>query len=89
MTNELWQSSLGMGMGALFLTLVAILVVVAVWQGFRTWQINLQSKADVARDEANRQLAEEAAALQRGIAQDLSDLRDRVAAIEKILREVE
>ncbi|WP_157057709.1 hypothetical protein [Calditerricola satsumensis] len=47
------------------------------------------SQAAIARDEAYRKLAEEAISLQRKRSEDLSDLRNRVAEIERMLREVE
>ncbi|WP_104371490.1 hypothetical protein [Desulfocucumis palustris] len=71
------------------LVLLVPLAVVLVWQGLRTWQIRMTSRAEIARDEAYRKLAEEAISAQTKISEDLSDLRFRVASIEKMLREVE
>lgn len=71
------------------LVLLVPLAVVLAWQGFRTYQIKITSKAEIARDEAYRKLAEEAVAVQRKISEDLADLRARVASIEKMLREIE
>ncbi|TYO94832.1 hypothetical protein [Desulfallas thermosapovorans] len=71
------------------LVLLVPLAVVLAWQGFRTYQIKITSKAEIARDEAYRKLAEEAVAVQRKISDDLADLRARVASIEKMLREIE
>lgn len=52
-------------------------------------QAKLMSQAAIARDEAYRKLAEEAISLQRKRSEDLSDPRNRVAEIERMLREVE
>lgn len=83
------ESPFGMAFVAVVLTLMCVLIVVAVWQGFKTWQIRLENRANIARDEAYRKLAEEATATQASIARDLADLRQRVAAIEKILSTVD
>lgn len=76
------------GIAAGVLIVFFLVVGLAVWQGFRTYQMKLQHRADVARDEAYQKLAAEAVVAQAGIARDLSDLRQRVAAIEKMMREV-
>lgn len=64
-------------------------VVVILWQGFKTYQIKVQTMASIAHEEAYRKLAEQLAASQEGIARDLADLRRRVASIEQVLKEVE
>ena len=64
-------------------------VVVILWQGFKTYQIRVQTMASIAHEEAYRKLAEQLAASQEGIARDLADLRRRVASIEQVLKEVE
>lgn len=79
----------GMGFALFILMLLTILAVVLVWQGFKTWQIKTTSKADIAREEAYRKLAEEAISAQQKIAEDLSELRIRIVSIEKILRDVD
>ena len=67
------------------------LILLVVWQGFETWR----ARAFVAREEAYRKVAEQSAAAQQRtaeeqqkISEDLGDLRARVAAIEKLLRDV-
>jgi type VI protein secretion system component VasK len=60
------------------------LVIVVVWQVAVTWRARIVA----SRDRAYQQLAEEAVATQRQAAADLADLRERVASIEKLLREV-
>lgn len=85
--NEEVISQIG---GMVFVLLLLVpLAVVLVWQGFRTWQKRISSKAEIARDEAYRKLAEEAILVQTKILEELSDLRVRVASIEKMLREVD
>lgn len=79
----------GIGGMVFVLVLLVPLAVVLVWQGFKTWQIRTTSRAEIARDEAYRKLAEEAISLQKKIAEDLSDLRIRIASIEKMFREVD
>ena len=85
-TEEAW--------GLIFAWVLILLlgvVLLVVWQGFVTWR----ARASLARDDAYRKLAEQFAAEQRRaaedqqkISEDLGDLRARVAAIEKLLREV-
>lgn len=69
--------------GVLFL-FTAILIVV-IWQIFTS----RRAHAALARDEAYRKLAEQATEVQQRTADDLTDLRQRVQRIEKILSEVE
>lgn len=74
------------------LTLLAVIIIVVVWQGLATYR----ARATVAREEAYRKLAEQVTGAlqktsdqQQQIAAELGDLRGHVATIEKILREVE
>jgi len=69
--------------------MITVVIVVLIWQIFKYRQTKLMSQAEIARDEAYRKLAEEAVAVQRKISEDLADLRNRVEAIERMLREVE
>ena len=75
--------------------IVFVVAIVAIWQGFKTWQTRIMANAELARDDAYRTLAERAAAAQqataeeqRKIAAELAELRARVGAIEQLLREV-
>ncbi|MEL7567801.1 MAG: hypothetical protein AAGU27_23390 [Dehalobacterium sp.] len=79
----------GMSFALVILILVTIVAVILIWQLFKSWQIKMASRAEIARDEAYRKLAEEAVSVQKKIGEDLSDLRTRIESIEKILREVE
>jgi len=69
--------------------LITIVVVVVISQALKNARAKAMNMAEIARDEAYRKLAEEAISVQKKISEDMSDLRIRVAAIEKILREVE
>lgn len=68
--------------GILFVTTVAS---IAIWQVFGTWRARMA----VSREEAYRTLAQEASTAQQKIAAELAELRERVSAIERLLREVE
>lgn len=87
MTSE----ALGMAFVLGLLTLIAIVIVVVVWQVFATWR----AKASVAREEAYQQLAERATAAaqqavenQQQMSAGMDEVRARVASIEQILRDV-
>ena len=71
-------------------TLITVLIVVVLWQWFAT----RRARASVVREEAYRKLAEQSSAAQQStaeaqqkISEDLGELRTRVSAIEKLLRE--
>jgi cell division protein FtsB len=73
------------------LALITTLIVVVVWQTFVTWR----ARMSVEREEAYRKLADQAtSALQKTaeeqekIGEGMEELRTRVAAIERMLREV-
>ena len=94
-TNEVWA-----GWGSLIfvltiITIVALVAALLIWQVFRTKQTRMMSEARVAEANAYRTLAEEAAAAQHRTAEELAtmsesvtDLRTRVASIERMLAEV-
>jgi hypothetical protein len=67
---------------------ILTLGLVLVSQGLKTWQAKNKYMAEISRDEAYRKLAEESTVKQRQMANDLSDLRTRVANIEKMLRDI-
>lgn len=79
----------GMGFVVAMSFIILILLVVIIWQGAKVARTKMQIDARIDQDDAYRKLAEEAVRFQKQIAEDISDLRDRVAAIEKMLREVE
>ncbi len=85
----------GMGFVLVILTLVTILIVVVITQGLKTAQAKAKSMVEIARDEAYRKLAEEAISVQQKIAgdqqkivKDLSEMKEHINAMEKMLREV-
>ena len=87
MNAEAWGMIFVLGL----LALITVLIVVFIWQVFAT----SRARASAAREEAYQKLAERSveaqertAGEQQKISEDLSDLRARVAAIEKLLREV-
>ncbi len=71
------------------LTLLLPLATVLIIFGMKYYAAVQQAKARLASDDAYRQVAEQAAAAQAETAAALADLKMRLAAIEKILREVE
>lgn len=71
--------------------MVTVIVTVVAWQLFSSWR----ARMSVAREQAYQQLAQEAVAAQRAaseglraVADDLAELRERTAEIERMLREV-
>ncbi|SFR05199.1 hypothetical protein [Desulfoscipio geothermicus] len=68
------------------LTLFTIVAVVVITQALKTARAKTKSMAEIARDEAYRKLAEEAVSVQQKIAEDLSDVRVRIASMEKMLQ---
>lgn len=94
--NDVWA-----GWGSVFfvlgiMTIAALVAVVIIWQVFRTRQATIESRAQIAQEEAYRRLAEESTSVQKRTASELdqltegmADLRVRVASIERMLREVE
>lgn len=72
--------------------IIALVIMVGIWQFAAT----MRARASVAREQAYEQLAARAAEAEEQtsrqlerLAADTRELRDRVAAIEKMLREVE
>lgn len=73
------------------IVLVTTVLTVVIWQLFGTWR----ARMSVAREAAYRQLADEATAVQRRMADgleraaaELSELRVRTAELERMLKEV-
>lgn len=74
------------------IALVTIVAAVAIWQGLGTWRARIA----VAREDAYRQLAERTSAAEASLAEQqahtvtqLRAINERLAGIEKVLREVE
>jgi D-arabinose 1-dehydrogenase-like Zn-dependent alcohol dehydrogenase len=86
----------GMGFVLIILALITILAAIIVSQALKTSRAKMASMAQVTRDEAYRKLAEEAVSAQQKMAEDqhqmaldIADMKERIAAIEKMLREIE
>ena len=76
--------------GFIFLC-IAIVIGLIVWQGFATWR----ARMSVAREDAYRALAEESnrshqrtADRLESVVAELSDIRQRTAELERLLKEV-
>jgi hypothetical protein len=81
----MFDAAFGMTFVLGILPLVTVIIVVSIWQ----FASNQRAKASAAREEAYRKLAEEAVKTQTEIAETLKEMRPKLAAIEKLLREVE
>jgi hypothetical protein len=75
---------------AMFLSIGAVVGLI-VWQLFATWR----ARMSVAREDAYRSLAEESTRSQQrvadrleSVATELSDIRQRTAELERLLKEV-
>lgn len=73
------------GVAVAGIAFVTIVGGVAVWQGLGV----LRAKVSGVREADFRRIAEEATAAQKRLTEDVADLRQRMMAVEKILREVE
>jgi hypothetical protein len=74
----------------------ALVLAVLVWQGFRTWQTSLVSKAFTARETAFQRLVQEQMETQkqlerdqRELSQSLVTVRESLSSIERILKAVD
>ena len=75
--------------------LVIVIVSVLIWQIFRTGQVAIASDASSQRDASFAQAIADATAAQNTtshrlaeLSEDIKELRNRVASLEKILQEV-
>lgn len=82
----------GMAFTLVVLVLITIVIVVVIWQSFAT----RRARMSVEREEAYRRLAGQATAAeqksadeQQKAAKTMEEISHRLAAIEKILRDVE
>ncbi|WP_031516550.1 hypothetical protein [Desulfofalx alkaliphila] len=85
----------GMGFVLFILTLITIIAVTAISQISKNIRAKNAGIAEAARDEAYRKLAEESISAQQkmvekqeNMANDIADIKARISAIEKMLREV-
>ncbi|MGI8643235.1 MAG: hypothetical protein ACR2LS_03860 [Thermomicrobiales bacterium] len=91
MTDGAW----GVVFVSIAVVATAALLAVIVYEVHKTTRSRITSSAVMAQDAAYRELAEQATAAQRGVAEqqqkiieELAALGSRVGAIEKLLREV-
>lgn len=94
--GDTWSDWGGVVMGIAGITFVLVLAAVLIWQVFKTAQTRMTTQAVIARDQAFRDLAErvtvsqeEIAAETARISAEIREISARVAAMEKMLREVE
>jgi len=81
----------GMLMGGFVLTLVTIIAVVVLWRGMEVarTQLSADKQADYKKiAESSAAFQEQANAEQTKIRKTVEEIRDRLGAIEKLLREV-
>lgn len=90
--NIPWITVSGMLFVLGLLALITILIVVVIWQSFTT----RRARMSVEREEAYRRLAEQLtdaqqinAQEQHNLSKSVDEIQTRIAAIEKLLREVE
>ena len=90
--NIPWITVSGMLFVLGLLALITILIVVVIWQSFTT----RRARMSVEREEAYRRLAEQltdaqqiTAQEQHNLSKSVDEIQTRIAAIEKLLREVE
>ena len=79
----------GMALAVAMAFMIAMIIIVVIWHGTKLAQTKIQVDARLDQDNAYRTMAEESALFQKQIAEDIADMRERVAAMEKMLREVE
>jgi hypothetical protein len=81
----------GMIMGAFVLSLITVVVVVVLWRGMEVARTQMTSnkEADFKKlAEASVASQQEIVAEQKKTRMTLDEIRDRLAAVEKLLREV-
>jgi len=81
----------GMLMGAFVLALITIIVVVVLWRGMEVARTQMSSskEADFKKlAETSVTTQQEIVAEQKKTRMTLDEIRDRLAAVEKLLREV-
>ena len=73
------------------IALSTCIIVVVIWQAFKTWHLRIDGRREAAYHELSQQAAESmrrtTEQLER-IAADTADLRTRVSAIEAVLKDV-
>src|SRR5690606_8587868 len=69
--NEVWSGWGSVLFTLVVLTLVTFAICFGIWQYLKTRRATLESRADIAREEAYRRLAEEATSVQNRTAAEL------------------
>jgi len=94
--DSVWSGWGGIVFVICIVAIVATVILVLIWQVSKTAQSRRAAAVTAAQDEAYRKLAEQSALAQERVAADLAmlnttvtELRERVASIEKMMREVE
>jgi hypothetical protein len=79
----------------LFVGVFSVIAIVG-WQAFKTWQVSIANRANLARDQAFQELADKAVYTQQRLLEqqerllaDMGDVRTRVVVIEQKLAEVD
>ncbi|RKS78933.1 hypothetical protein BZB76_0371 [Actinomadura pelletieri DSM 43383] len=88
MEDDAW----GILIGAVLFIVIGAVAIVLIWQVFATWR----AKAQLAREDAYRKLAERSLATEMEtredllrISENLADLQKRMASIERVMREID
>ena len=96
MNQKMIFDLVGMGSALLVLCLVTVVFVVIISQVLKNRRAKIATAAEIAQNEAYRNLAEEAITVQRRTAEDqqkitrdISEMKERINSIEKMLREVQ
>jgi flagellar biosynthesis/type III secretory pathway M-ring protein FliF/YscJ len=96
MNQKMIFDLVGMGSALLVLCLVTVVFVFIISQVFKNRRAKIATAAEIAQNEAYRNLAEEAITVQRKTAEDqqkitkdISEMKARINSIEKMLREVQ
>lgn len=94
-TNDVWSGWGSVIFVIAIVVVVAFVISIVLWQVFRTNQVKAAAQASIAQEEAYKKLAEQVANAQTRTADELAqirehvtDLRTRVATIERLLAEV-
>lgn len=94
--GDVWSDWGGVVTAVAGIMMIIVLTGILIWQVFKTMQTRMTTQAVIAQDQAFRDLAERATSAQESIAAettrisaDINEIKARVAAMEKLLREVE
>jgi predicted negative regulator of RcsB-dependent stress response len=75
--------------------IVAIVLMLILWQGFKTWRTYIKSKADITKEEyqdlvTQLRKQQDVTSIQMSeILSELAELKESTQKMERILREVE